>query len=252
MSELGNFKNQYLLMVSRITDQVFQLIGVGLGEDTEGVLGEEVKDRILEILAQKNFKKVILADKGFNLAYNELNSLYSKALKNMDKFADISPNTLLAITKMNQAEFFEGMAIKISTSLKGNLVSGILGGLSKSDIIAGIKADLRPDQIDTLVTTALSNYTASINSLMADKLPKDVSYVYTGPIDKKTRPLCLQLMASGQMTRSQINGVVSNGFIERGGFNCRHQWRLLTKQTQMFDPKEAKAEAKHRGISLSG
>jgi hypothetical protein len=241
MSELVKFKKEYLLMVSRMTDQVFQLIKAG-----------QTKDQILELLSKKDFKKVILADKEFKNAYNALNGLYGKALKNMDKFADISPNTLLAITKMNQAEFFEGMAIKISTSLKGNLVSGILGGLSKSDIIKGVEASLRPDQIDTLVTTALSNYTASINSLMADKLPKSVAYVYTGPVDRKTRPICLQLMSSGQLTRSQINGIVSNGFIERGGFNCRHQWRLFTKQVQMFDPKGAKKEAKLRGISLSG
>ena len=241
MSELVKFKKEYLLMVSRMTDQVFQLIKAG-----------QTKDQILELLSKKDFKKVILADKEFKNAYNALNGLYGKALKNMDKFADISPNTLLAITKMNQAEFFEGIAIKISTSLKGNLVSGILGGLSKSDIIKGVEASLRPDQIDTLVTTALSNYTASINSLMADRLPKSVAYVYTGPVDKKTRPICLQLMSSGQLTRSQINGIVSNGFIERGGFNCRHQWRLFTKQVQMFDPKGAKKEAKLRGISLSG
>tara|TARA_R110002020_G_scaffold52794_4_gene148163 strand:+ start:1645 stop:2370 length:726 start_codon:yes stop_codon:yes gene_type:complete len=241
MSELVKFKKEYLLMVSRMTDQVFQLIKAG-----------QTKDQILELLSKKDFKKVILADKEFKNAYNELNGLYGKALKNMDKFAEISPNTLLAITKMNQAEFFDKMAIDIATSLKGNMTSGILGGLSKDDIMKGVQADLRPDQIDTLVTTAISNYTASVNSLMADRLPKNVAYVYTGPVDKKTRPICLQLMSSGQLTRSQINGIVSNGFIERGGFNCRHQWRLLTKQTQMFDPKGAKTEAKKRGISLSG
>jgi len=241
MSELDKFKKQYLLMISRMTDQVFQLINAGLS-----------KEDILSVLAKKDFKKVILADKEFKNAYNGLNGLYSEALKNMDKFADISPNTLLAITKMNQAQFFDGMAVNIATSLKGNLVSGILGGLSKNDIINGIKADLRPDQINTLVTTALSVYTASITSLMADKLPKNVSYVYTGPIDEKTRPICLQLMSSGQLTRSQINGIVSNGFIERGGYNCRHQWRLLTKTTQMFDPKGAKKEAALRGVSLGG
>tara|TARA_R110002110_G_scaffold10280_3_gene50358 strand:+ start:721 stop:1446 length:726 start_codon:yes stop_codon:yes gene_type:complete len=241
MSELVKFKKEYLLMVSRMTDQVFQLIKAG-----------QTKDQILELLSKKDFKKVILADKEFKNAYNELNGLYGKALKNMDKFAEISPNTLLAITKMNQAEFFDKMAVDIANSLKGNMTSGILGGLSKDDIINGVTASLRPDQIDTLVTTALSVYTASVTSLMADKLPKNVSYVYTGPVDKKTRPICLQLMSSGELTRSQINGIVSNGFIERGGFNCRHQWRLLTKQTQMFDPKGAKTEAKKRGISLNG
>ena len=144
MSELVKFKKEYLLMVSRMTDQVFQLIKAG-----------QTKDQILELLSKKDFKKVILADKEFKNAYNELNGLYGKALKNMDKFADISPNTLLAITKMNQAEFFDGMAIKISTSLKGNLISGILGGLSKDDIIKGVVAKLRPDQVETLVTCLL-------------------------------------------------------------------------------------------------
>jgi hypothetical protein len=59
-------------------------------------------------------------------------------------------------------------------------------------------------------------------------------------------------MSSGELTRAQINGIVSNGFIERGGYNCRHQWRLLTKTTQMFDPKGAKKEAALRGVSLGG
>ena len=241
MPELNKFKKQYLVLVSRLTDQVFQLIKAG-----------QTKDQILNIISQRDFKKVIFADKEFKSSYNELNTLYAKALRNMDKFADISPDTLLALTKVNQSTFFDKMAIDIATSLKGNLTSGILGGLSKSDIISGIEADLRPDQIDTLVTTALSNYTASINSLMADQLPSNASYVYSGPVDKKTRPVCLQFMSSGKMTREQIESVARNAFNARGGFNCRHQWRLYTKEVQMFDPKGAKKEAKDRGISING
>ena len=241
MSELDKFKKQYLALVSRLTDQVFQLIKAG-----------QTKDQILNILSQRDFKKVIFADKQFKNSYDDLNLLYSRALRNMDKFADISQDTLLAITKVNQSTFFDKMAIDIATSIKGNITSGILGGLTKDDIIKGIEADLRPDQIDTLVTTALSNYSASITSLMADQLPTNVSYVYSGPVDKKTRPLCLQFMSSGKMTREQIESVAFNAFIERGGFNCRHQWRLYTKQVQMFNPKGAKKEAQKRGVSISG
>jgi len=241
MPELDKFKKQYLVLVSRLTDQVFQLIKAG-----------QTKDQILNIISQRDFKKVIFADKEFKNSYNNLNTLYAKALKNMDKFADISPSTLLALTKVNQSTFFDKMAIDIATSLKGNITSGILGGLNKNDIIRGIEADLRPDQIDTLVTTALSNYTASINSLMADELPANASYVYSGPVDKKTRPLCLQFMSSGKMTRDQIESINPNAFIERGGFNCRHQWRLYTKEVQMFNPKGAKKEAQNRGISING
>jgi len=241
MAELDKFKRQYLILVNRLTDQVFQLINAG-----------QTKDQILAILGTRDFKKVIFADAEFKSSYNELNKLYAKALKNMDKFADISSDALLAITQVNKSTFFDKMADDIARSLKGNITNGILGGLNKGDIIKGIEADLRPDQIDTLVTTALSNYTAAVNSLMADQMPPKAAYVYTGPVDKKTRPLCLQFMSSGQMTREQIEAIAPNGFIERGGFNCRHQWRLFTKKVQMFNPKGAKVEAKKRGVPLSG
>ena len=230
MPELDQFQKDYSVLVKKITDQVFQLIKAG-----------QSKEEILDLISQRDFKKVILSDPEFKQSYNNLNKLYTKALKNIDKFADISPQALLAITKVNQSTFFDKMAIDIATALKGNITNGILGGLSQQQIIKNIE-----------VTTALNNYSASINSLMADQLPANVAYVYTGPVDKKTRPICLQFMSSGQLTREQIEDIKPNGFIERGGYNCRHQWRLFTKQVQMFNPAAAKKEAKSRGVSVSG
>lgn len=241
MPELERFQKEYLALVRKLTDQVFQLIRAG-----------QTKDQILNILSQRDFKNVILNDPEFKKSYTNLNGLYAKALKNMDKFADISPNALLAITKVNQSTFFDKLAIDIATSLKGNITNGVLGGLSQDAIISSIEADLRPDQIETLVTTALSTYTAAVNSLMADQLPANASYVYSGPVDKKTRPICLQFMASGQLTKQEIEKIKPNGFIERGGYNCRHQWRLFTKQVQMFNPDAARKEARQRGVSVSG
>jgi len=241
MPELDQFQKDYSVLVKKITDQVFQLIKAG-----------QSKEEILDLISQRDFKKVILSDPEFKQSYNNLNKLYTKALKNIDKFADISPQALLAITKVNQSTFFDKMAIDIATALKGNITNGILGGLSQQQIIKNIEVELRPDQIETLVTTALNNYSASINSLMADQLPANVAYVYTGPVDKKTRPICLQFMSSGQLTREQIEDIKPSGFIERGGYNCRHQWRLFTKQVQMFNPAAAKKEAKSRGVSISG
>ena len=54
-------------------------------------------------------------------------------------------------------------------------------------------------------------------------------------------------MSSGQLTRSQINGIVSNGFIERGGFNCRHQWVALSPKTQNRDIQK-KAKVAYQGM----
>ena len=59
MPELNKFKKQYLVLVSRLTDQVFQLIKAG-----------QTKDQILNIISQRDFKKVIFADKEFKSSYN--------------------------------------------------------------------------------------------------------------------------------------------------------------------------------------
>ena len=120
MAELDKFKRQYLILVNRLTDQVFQLINAG-----------QTKDQILAILGTRDFKKVIFADAEFKSSYNELNKLYAKALKNMDKFADISSDALLAITQVNKSTFFDKMADDIARSLKGNITNGILGVLTR-------------------------------------------------------------------------------------------------------------------------
>ena len=69
MAELDKFKRQYLILVNRLTDQVFQLINAG-----------QTKDEILAILGTRDFKKVIFADAEFKSSYNELNKLIKKVI----------------------------------------------------------------------------------------------------------------------------------------------------------------------------
>ena len=230
MNTLDQFKKEYLALVKRMTDATYQL-----------VLAGQSKDQILRILASNDFKQTIMSDKQFKSSFDKLDAMHIKALKDMKRFADISPSTLQALTMVNKSVFIDKLATDIASTLKGNLTSGILGGLSKNDIIKGIQADLRPDQIGTLVTTALSNYTASVNAIMADQMPDNTSYVYIGPADKKTRDVCLEMMSAGPMTQKQISDRYPGAFIERGGFNCRHQWTIYSANVQMHDPKGAKA-----------
>ena len=127
MNELDKFKKQYLALVKRMTDATYQL-----------VLAGQSKDQILRILASNDFKQTIMNDKEFQKSFDELDAMHVKALKNMKKFADISPSTLQALTMVNKSVFMDKLATDIASTLKGNLTSGILGGLSKSDIIKGI------------------------------------------------------------------------------------------------------------------
>ena len=230
MKEIDQFKREYQALVKRMTDATYQLVQSGLN-----------KDQVLRILASNDFKQTILNDKSFKASYDQLDAAYIKSLKQMKQFADIGPETLNALTQVNKSVFFEKLATDIASTMQGELTNGILGGLGKNDIINNIEASLRPDQIETLVTTGLNNYTASVNALMADQMPDKTMYVYTGPVDKKTRDLCLDIMSAGPMTQKQISERFPGSFIERGGFNCRHQWSIYTTTTQMFNPKQAKA-----------
>ena len=229
MRELDQFKKEYASLVRRMTDAAFQLLQAG-----------QSREAVLLILASNDFKSTIKNDKAFKQSFDQLDGMHVKALRKMQRFADIQPSTLQALTLINKSVFMDKLSDDIANAIKGNLANGILGGLSKEEMIANIELDMRPDQIDTLVTTALSNYTASVNAVMADQMPNNTGYVYVGPVDKKTRQICLDIMAAGPMTQKQIDERFPGAFISRGGYNCRHQWNIYSGSNVMHDPAAAK------------
>ena len=72
----------------------------------------------------------------------------------------------------------------------------------------------------------------------------DTLYQYIGPIDGRTRDICLFFTSSGEITETQIKklrgGEESLSF--GGGYNCRHKWQSISKigvPKSMYDPKKA-------------
>ena len=225
---ISQFTTEYFAIVNKMADSVQQLVLAGLS-----------KEEILLIIAKKDFKKMILSDPEFKGSYQKLNGAYVSTLRKIKKFADISPDALAALTQVSQTTWINKLADDIAVTLKSNLTNGVLGGLNTQQIIAGIAAEIRPDQIETLAVTALSNYTAGLNALMAEQLPKKTSYVYTGPTDERTRAECLEMMGAGPMTQQEISDRYPGAWIARGGYNCRHQWAPFTKEVSFYNPKKA-------------
>ena len=52
------------------------------------------------------------------------------------------------------------------------------------------------------------------------------------------------------MKRKDIEALLPGSFLERGGFNCRHQWVPEVKDQTFFFPKQAQKLAEDKGISL--
>ena len=239
MNKVDKLNKEYIALIERLTDNVFQLLQAG-----------QTKEDILQILASSDFKQIILNDPQFKNAFDDISTMYVTALSDIEQFADITENTLLALTRVNQSTFISKLADDMLINVQSNLSRGILSGLSQQQIISNIKDGLRADQIETLITTALNTYTASVNSIMADKLPIETTYVYRGPIDGRTRDICLEFAARSPLTRKEIEAIDPEAFIERGGFNCRHQWVPEVKDQAFFFPKQAQKLAEDKGISI--
>ena len=239
MSLVDSFQRNYQLLISKVTSRVYDLIQAG-----------QTKEQIISVISTDQFRNAILNDSKFKASTNTLNALYLRALNDIDQFADVDPQALQALAKVNRTTFITKLSNDVADNIQANLTTGVLGGLSKEEVIEAMNVNLRPDQIETLVTTAINTYTASVVSLMADKLPDNTAYVYRGPIDEKTRPICLDLMSRGEMTKAEINRLYPGKFIDRGGFNCRHQWAISTTRNPMHSPKAARAEAKDRGVPV--
>ena len=133
----------------------------------------------------------------------------------------------------------------LATQIQQQVALGSFAGLTRADIIKNITdAALSSAQVETLVTTSLNNYSRSVTRTIMEDEPNDTLYQYIGPIDSRTRDICLQMGKSSPITESEIinefgPSVLSFG----GGYNCRHKWQSVSRigvPKSMFDPKKAK------------
>ena len=129
------------------------------------------------------------------------------------------------------------------------IAQGIYIGLTAEEIIAQIEsAALSNAQMQTLITTALNNYSRTVTNQMMQDADKDTKYIYIGALDGRTRDKCIYYMAeSGTdgITYDQILGLTDGAYSLQygGGFNCRHKWEAKSEfglDKRFFNPEKAK------------
>ena len=133
----------------------------------------------------------------------------------------------------------------LAAQIQQQVTLGSFAGLTREQIIANIEsAALSGTQIETLITTSLNNYSRSVTrSIMQDE-PDNTLYQYIGPVDGRTRDICLFFASAGELTESQIKkltgGEESLSF--GGGYNCRHKWQSVSRvgvSKRLYDPQKA-------------
>ena len=173
-----------------------------------------------------------------------ISSLYFQGQQDLllgkPQIARIAEQTLNSLTVLNQSTLMQKLKT-IGPEIRNQMVNGLIGGLSEQQIVANVSANsgLLPHQSEAFVNTALNNYSRSVTAKMAEELPSNTKFNYIGPIDSKTRDICLRMADSGSLTRSQIASRFPGSWIDGGGVNCRHQWEQDIASGDLHRQKEA-------------
>ena len=111
-------------------------------------------------------------------------------------------------------------------------------------------AALSSAQVETLVTTSLNNYSRAVGYSVMQENPDDTLYWYLGPVDGKTRDICIRYVSAGKITRDEIlkleNGQYSLTY--GGGYNCRHTWEEAGTVSEFYEVKDAEKLKSEKGL----
>jgi len=195
-------------------------------------------DEFLLAIDELNIEQIVLI-KAQNII-NAYNVAHTKILADMTLFAEVTENTLQALTNFSQSSFADSLG-RMGGVIKNEIVKGALGEATEQGILQAIQqqAGLSNAQMKTLVTTGLNDYSASVGKIMIDEAPDNTKFRYVGAIDDRTRDLCLQIWEAGAMTEKEIKSRFgSTVLVERGGFNCRHQWLPVEASDESKDARK--------------
>ena len=194
-------------------------------------------DEFLLAIDELNIEQIVLI-KAQNII-NGYNVAHTQILADMTLFAEVTENTLQALTNFSQSSFADSLG-RMGGVIKNEIVKGALGEATEQGILQAIQqqAGLSNAQMKTLVTTGLNDYSASVGKIMIDEAPDNTKFRYVGAIDDRTRDLCLQIWEAGAMTEKEIKSRFgSTVLVERGGFNCRHQWLPVEASDESKDAR---------------
>ena len=133
----------------------------------------------------------------------------------------------------------------LAAQIKQEIAFGVFAGLSEEEVLANITTKaLTGNQLETIVATALANYSRSVTYGVMQQEPDDTLYAYIGPIDGRTRDECLKMGSTEPLTQKEIiNNFGKDVLYRGGGYNCRHKWQSIGKRVKyakrFYNPNKA-------------
>ena len=145
----------------------------------------------------------------------------------------VTPQFLEAFTRAESASWISyanGQAQEIRKRLMIHVMTGSTKKQMAYDLLrSGVFTDR---EIRAHINTSLMNFSRTVTQKMSESHSPDRLYYYLGPMDEKTRPICLEMVSEGAIPLSEVESRYPGALKDGGGFNCRHRWTPSTRITK--------------------
>ncbi len=190
-------------------------------------------EQLQAIIASPRMEILVMEELGFNKNIDKLMLNYNKILLGTTQFAPINEITLRALKAVKRAEWVAVAKFEIGAIQNEIFNASITGQWNQktimNNLMTGVQSNLSEGQINTLIDTSLSTYERNVTTAMMNEMPDDTLYDYVGPLDGKTREICLEMIGAGPLTKDEIISRFGASVLHvGGGFNCRHRWAIST------------------------
>ena len=200
--------------------------------EEDGFTGEE----ILEAIAALNVASYFVEDLGMAAAINTQMGFTETLLDDLPFFGSVTERQLVALQNVQRSSIIK-YTEHLGELVRQEVITGTQLGLSADDIKDRLTRSINVNRVDNVIETAMTNYQQQVIFAMAEDLPEDQRYTYSGPLDNKTRPLCREIIAAQPLTRQQIESIFPGSFVDRGGYNCRHLWLPLSSKSEYTEDR---------------
>lgn len=190
---------------------------------------------LITMIRELNFFQELL-DRGYTEAVNGLMDAYEGQLSTIVSEArkrgigTIKGATVAHLELLQELDTraLLGNANAFANTLTEGLFSGIIAGESPSSIVSRLTetVNLETHQLNVAVHDGFRKFDDIARHKVFEG--EDVRWTYVGPVDDRTRDICMDTISNEPAKGYTENEVLTSNtpFGDRGGFNCRHSWMV--------------------------
>ena len=227
MANLDFYNKEIQNIQQQLIDKLDNLVlGLGSLSDTE----------LMQIAKQIDFFAEMEA-LGFTKLMNRVGKTFDDEIARV--FAELSERQLGAVSaasidtlrelKNLEMTYLTNGVRQYSDQLKTSMLRGIITGESNIQIMNninttfGVGTYISSSETSFLINDAFSRFSNASRAKAYEEFP-EVKFKYVGTNDDKTRDVCKRALREKPLTRKEINALGYVSFVNRGGYNCRHDW----------------------------